>query len=113
MVSSRVSSTPGSLQRSRSDVDVNAATTAKSRMPKVPAAAPFSSAGALPPGSYASLGNTLHTHLQRKAFNVKEDIKVDSVMKTALQYWLIIRFLLLFHLHNPKARCVGLSPHNQ
>ncbi|KAI5109336.1 CLIP-associating protein 1 isoform X16 [Silurus meridionalis] len=55
VVSSRVSSTPGSLQRSRSDVDVNAAATAKSRMPKVPAAAPFSSAGALPPGSYASL----------------------------------------------------------
>ncbi|XP_060796969.1 CLIP-associating protein 1-like [Neoarius graeffei] len=55
-VSSRVSSTPGSLQRSRSDVDVNAAANAKSRMPKVPAAAPFSSAGALPPGSYASLG---------------------------------------------------------
>ncbi|MCI4383118.1 hypothetical protein PGIGA_G00022730 [Pangasianodon gigas] len=56
VVSSRVSATPGSLQRSRSDVDVNAAATAKSRMPKVPAAAPFSSAGALPPGSYASLG---------------------------------------------------------
>ncbi|KAF4082958.1 hypothetical protein AMELA_G00134450 [Ameiurus melas] len=56
VVSSRVSSTPGSLQRSRSDVDVNAAATAKSRMPKVPTAAPFSSAGALPPGSYASLG---------------------------------------------------------
>ncbi|XP_060741629.1 CLIP-associating protein 1-B-like isoform X5 [Tachysurus vachellii] len=56
VVSSRVSSSPGSLQRSRSDVDVNAAATAKSRMPKVPAAAPFTSAGALPPGSYASLG---------------------------------------------------------
>ncbi|KAK3562165.1 hypothetical protein QTP86_030166 [Hemibagrus guttatus] len=55
VVSSRVSSSHGSLQRSRSDVDVNAAATAKSRMPKVPAAAPFSSAGALPPGSYASL----------------------------------------------------------
>ncbi|XP_030628907.1 CLIP-associating protein 1-like isoform X1 [Chanos chanos] len=55
-VSSRVTSTPGSLQRSRSDVDVNAASTAKSRMPATPAAAPFSSATALPPGSYASLG---------------------------------------------------------
>ncbi|XP_051957258.1 CLIP-associating protein 1-B-like [Xyrauchen texanus] len=54
--SSRVSSTPGSLQRSRSDIDVNAAASAKSRMPTVPAAAPFSSAAALPPGSYASLG---------------------------------------------------------
>ncbi|KAF5905136.1 CLIP-associating protein 1-A-like isoform X3, partial [Clarias magur] len=56
VVSAKVSSTPVSLQRSRSDVDVNAAATAKSRMPKVPAAAQFSSAGALPPGSYASLG---------------------------------------------------------
>ncbi|XP_051531482.1 CLIP-associating protein 1-like [Myxocyprinus asiaticus] len=56
-VSSRVSSTPGSLQRSRSDVDVNAAASAKSRMPTVPAAVPFSSAAALPPGSYASLGH--------------------------------------------------------
>lgn len=52
-------STPGSLQRSRSDVDVNAAATAKARtrMPAVPSSAsPFSSASALPPGSYASLG---------------------------------------------------------
>uniref|UniRef100_A0A8C2HH59 Cytoplasmic linker associated protein 1 n=1 Tax=Cyprinus carpio TaxID=7962 RepID=A0A8C2HH59_CYPCA len=52
-VSSRGSS---SLQRSRSDVDVNAAARVKSRMPAVPAAAPFSSTAALPPGSYASLG---------------------------------------------------------
>ncbi|XP_030265947.1 CLIP-associating protein 1-like isoform X18 [Sparus aurata] len=56
-------SSPGSLQRSRSDVDVNAAATAtaRTRMPTVPsavasAAGPFSSASALPPGSYASLG---------------------------------------------------------
>ncbi|XP_039529386.1 CLIP-associating protein 1-B isoform X11 [Pimephales promelas] len=56
VVSSRASSSSGSLQRSRSDVDVNAAASAKSRMPAVPAAAPFSSATALPPGSYASLG---------------------------------------------------------
>ncbi|XP_073773247.1 CLIP-associating protein 1-B isoform X4 [Danio rerio] len=49
-------SSSGSLQRSRSDVDVNAAVCAKSRMPAVPTAAPFSSATALPPGSYASLG---------------------------------------------------------
>ncbi|XP_029696423.1 CLIP-associating protein 1-B-like isoform X13 [Takifugu rubripes] len=51
-----------SLQRSRSDVDVNAAATAsaRTRMPAAPsvpsAASPFSSASALPPGSYASLG---------------------------------------------------------
>ncbi|XP_050978501.1 CLIP-associating protein 1 [Labeo rohita] len=56
VVSSRASSSSGSLQRSRSDVDVNAAASAKSRMPAVPTAAPFSSASALPPGSYASLG---------------------------------------------------------
>uniref|UniRef100_A0AAQ6AD99 TOG domain-containing protein n=1 Tax=Amphiprion ocellaris TaxID=80972 RepID=A0AAQ6AD99_AMPOC len=56
-------SSPGSLQRSRSDVDVNAAATAtaRTRMPTVHAtaamhASPFSSASALPPGSYASLG---------------------------------------------------------
>lgn len=56
VVSSRTPSTPGSLQRSRSDIDVNAAASAKSRMPAVPSPAPFSSAAALPPGSYASLG---------------------------------------------------------
>lgn len=56
-------STPGSLQRSRSDVDVNAAATAtaRTRMPAVSSAvpsttSPFSTASALPPGSYASLG---------------------------------------------------------
>ncbi|KAG9349099.1 hypothetical protein JZ751_029419 [Albula glossodonta] len=56
VVGARVSSTPGSLQRSRSDIDVNAAASAKSRMTAVPSASPFSSAAALPPGSYASLG---------------------------------------------------------
>ncbi|XP_052425487.1 CLIP-associating protein 1-B [Carassius gibelio] len=55
-VSSRASSSSGSLQRSRSDVDVNAVASAKNRMPAVAATAPFSSAAALPPGSYASLG---------------------------------------------------------
>ncbi|XP_047670636.1 CLIP-associating protein 1a isoform X17 [Tachysurus fulvidraco] len=59
VVSSRAPSTPSSLQRSRSDIDVNAAASAKSRMPAVPSGpspSPFSSAAALPPGSYASLG---------------------------------------------------------
>ncbi|XP_034549554.1 CLIP-associating protein 1a isoform X7 [Notolabrus celidotus] len=56
LVSTRVSSTPGSLQRSRSDIDVNAASSAKSRLSTVPASSPFGSAAALPPGSYASLG---------------------------------------------------------
>ncbi|XP_035988456.1 CLIP-associating protein 1a isoform X5 [Fundulus heteroclitus] len=56
LVGSRVSTTPGSLQRSRSDIDVNAASSAKSRLSTVPASSPFSAAAALPPGSYASLG---------------------------------------------------------
>uniref|UniRef100_A0A8C7Q5Y9 Cytoplasmic linker associated protein 1a n=1 Tax=Oncorhynchus mykiss TaxID=8022 RepID=A0A8C7Q5Y9_ONCMY len=50
------SNSGGSLQRSRSDVDVNAAASAKSRLITVPSASPFSSAATLPPGSYASLG---------------------------------------------------------
>ncbi|XP_056590195.1 CLIP-associating protein 1 [Triplophysa dalaica] len=54
-VSSRTSTAAGSMQRSRSDVDVNAAASAKSRMPAVPTVTPFSSSAALPPGSYASL----------------------------------------------------------
>ncbi|XP_071666962.1 CLIP-associating protein 1 isoform X38 [Patagioenas fasciata] len=55
-VSTKSVSTPGSLQRSRSDVDVNAAASAKSKVTSSGAPAPFSSAAALPPGSYASLG---------------------------------------------------------
>ncbi|XP_039883328.1 CLIP-associating protein 1a isoform X7 [Simochromis diagramma] len=58
LVGSRVPSTPGSLQRSRSDIDVNAASSAKSRLSTVPSSSPFSSAAALPPGSYASLDGT-------------------------------------------------------
>ncbi|XP_019747573.1 CLIP-associating protein 1a isoform X11 [Hippocampus comes] len=58
LVSTRMPITSGSLQRSRSDVDVNAASTAKSRVPPVPASSAFSSAAALPPGSYASLDGT-------------------------------------------------------
>ncbi|XP_033990090.1 CLIP-associating protein 1a isoform X2 [Trematomus bernacchii] len=56
LVASRVSPSSGSLQRSRSDIDVNAASSSKSRLSTVPASSPFSSAAALPPGSYASLG---------------------------------------------------------
>ncbi|XP_070409064.1 CLIP-associating protein 1a isoform X20 [Nothobranchius furzeri] len=58
LVGTRVSTTPGSLQRSRSDIDVNAASSAKSRLSTVPASSPFSSASTLPPGSYASLDGT-------------------------------------------------------
>ncbi|XP_038603521.1 CLIP-associating protein 1 isoform X16 [Tachyglossus aculeatus] len=51
-------STPGSLQRSRSDIDVNAAASAKSKVSSSAGSTPFSSAAALPPGSYASLDGT-------------------------------------------------------
>uniref|UniRef100_A0A8D0C0Q7 Cytoplasmic linker associated protein 1 n=1 Tax=Salvator merianae TaxID=96440 RepID=A0A8D0C0Q7_SALMN len=54
-VSAKSVSTSGSLQRSRSDIDVNAAASAKSKVTSG-SDAPFSSAAALPPGSYASLG---------------------------------------------------------
>uniref|UniRef100_A0A674EKS5 Cytoplasmic linker associated protein 1a n=1 Tax=Salmo trutta TaxID=8032 RepID=A0A674EKS5_SALTR len=58
-LNSRVNSNPcGSLQRSRSDIDVNAAASAKSCLVTVPSASPFSSAAALPPGSYASLAGS-------------------------------------------------------
>uniref|UniRef100_A0A8D2QHS1 Cytoplasmic linker associated protein 1 n=1 Tax=Zonotrichia albicollis TaxID=44394 RepID=A0A8D2QHS1_ZONAL len=57
-VSTKSVSTPGSLQRSRSDVDVNAAASAKSKVTSAGASTPFSSAAALPPGSYASLGKS-------------------------------------------------------
>uniref|UniRef100_A0A8B9W8M5 CLIP-associating protein 1 n=1 Tax=Bos mutus grunniens TaxID=30521 RepID=A0A8B9W8M5_BOSMU len=57
-VSTKSASTAGSLQRSRSDIDVNAAASAKSKISSAAGTAPFSSAAALPPGSYASLDGT-------------------------------------------------------
>ncbi|XP_066136588.1 CLIP-associating protein 1 isoform X15 [Saccopteryx bilineata] len=54
-VSSKSVLTTGSLQRSRSDIDVNAAASAKCKASAASGATPFSSAAALPPGSYASL----------------------------------------------------------
>ncbi|XP_029394427.1 CLIP-associating protein 1 isoform X30 [Mus pahari] len=55
-VSTKSVSTTGSLQRSRSDIDVNAAASAKSKVSSSSGSTAFSSAAALPPGSYASLG---------------------------------------------------------
>ncbi|XP_054979300.1 CLIP-associating protein 1 isoform X18 [Sorex araneus] len=55
-VSTKSVATTGSLQRSRSDIDVNAAASAKSKVSSASGSTPFSSAAALPPGSYASLG---------------------------------------------------------
>lgn len=63
----KTAATPGSLQRSRSDIDVNAAATSKSKAAGS-AAAPFSSAAALPPGSYASLGR-IRTRRQSSGSN--------------------------------------------
>ncbi|XP_072326542.1 CLIP-associating protein 1a isoform X20 [Scyliorhinus torazame] len=59
-VSAKSVSNTGALQRSRSDIDVNAAANAKSRLTATPSNTPghFSSAAALPPGSYASLDGT-------------------------------------------------------
>uniref|UniRef100_A0A8C6D6Z5 CLIP-associating protein 1 n=1 Tax=Moschus moschiferus TaxID=68415 RepID=A0A8C6D6Z5_MOSMO len=57
-VSTKSASTAGTLQRSRSDIDVNAAASAKSKISSAAGTAPFSSAAALPPGSYASLDGT-------------------------------------------------------
>ncbi|XP_012968982.2 CLIP-associating protein 1 isoform X8 [Mesocricetus auratus] len=54
-VSTKSASTAGSLQRSRSDIDVNAAASAKSKVSSSSGSTAFSSAAALPPGSYASL----------------------------------------------------------
>ncbi|XP_036905737.1 CLIP-associating protein 1 isoform X4 [Sturnira hondurensis] len=58
-VSTKSTSTTGSLQRSRSDIDVNAAASAKSKVASASGTTPFSSAAALPPGSYASLESRL------------------------------------------------------
>ncbi|XP_051694580.1 CLIP-associating protein 1 isoform X13 [Oryctolagus cuniculus] len=57
-VSTKSVSATGSLQRSRSDIDVNAAASAKSKVSSSSGSTPFSSAAALPPGSYASLDGT-------------------------------------------------------
>ncbi|XP_013913748.1 PREDICTED: CLIP-associating protein 1 isoform X17 [Thamnophis sirtalis] len=57
-ISVKSASTSGSLQRSRSDIDVNAAASAKSKVTSSGSDSPFSSAAALPPGSYASLDGT-------------------------------------------------------
>ena len=59
--SSKASSLPGSLQRSRSDIDVNAAAGAKAHHAAGQAVRSGRlGAGALNPGSYASLGKIAH-----------------------------------------------------
>nr|XP_015212386.1 PREDICTED: CLIP-associating protein 2 isoform X10 [Lepisosteus oculatus] len=55
-VQAKTAPSPGSLQRSRSDIDVNAAAGAKARHGGPSAGAGRLTAAGLPPGSYASLG---------------------------------------------------------
>lgn len=62
MGGSKASPLPGSLQRSRSDIDVNAAAGAKAHHAAGQAVRSGRlGAGALNPGSYASLGKTAHS----------------------------------------------------
>ncbi|XP_031725841.1 CLIP-associating protein 1a isoform X2 [Anarrhichthys ocellatus] len=78
LVSARVSTTSGSLQRSRSDIDVNAASSSKSRLSTVPASSPFGSAAALPPGSYASLGRVRTRRQSSGSVGGASTLVVDS-----------------------------------
>ncbi|MBN3325941.1 CLAP2 protein, partial [Atractosteus spatula] len=57
-VQAKTAPSPGSLQRSRSDIDVNAAAGAKARHSGPSAGAGRLTAAGLPPGSYASLDDT-------------------------------------------------------
>nr|XP_015212396.1 PREDICTED: CLIP-associating protein 2 isoform X20 [Lepisosteus oculatus] len=57
-VQAKTAPSPGSLQRSRSDIDVNAAAGAKARHGGPSAGAGRLTAAGLPPGSYASLDDT-------------------------------------------------------
>lgn len=69
--SSKASSLPGSLQRSRSDIDVNAAAGAKAHHAAGQAARSGRlGAGALNPGSYASLGKTAHDRKSHCVFSL-------------------------------------------
>lgn len=70
--SSKASSLPGSLQRSRSDIDVNAAAGAKAHHAAGQAARSGRlGTGALNPGSYASLGKAADNGKLYNVFSVK------------------------------------------
>ncbi|XP_072326485.1 CLIP-associating protein 1a isoform X14 [Scyliorhinus torazame] len=81
-VSAKSVSNTGALQRSRSDIDVNAAANAKSRLTATPSNTPghFSSAAALPPGSYASLDGT---STKAEGVSTKKDGRVRSRRQSA------------------------------
>uniref|UniRef100_A0A8C5JRH6 Cytoplasmic linker associated protein 1 n=1 Tax=Junco hyemalis TaxID=40217 RepID=A0A8C5JRH6_JUNHY len=84
-VSTKSVSTPGSLQRSRSDVDVNAAASAKSKVTSAGASTPFSSAAALPPGSYASLGKSTVLQFATSVTSTPADTRGRSRAKVVSQ----------------------------
>uniref|UniRef100_A0A8C3MGG8 Uncharacterized protein n=1 Tax=Geospiza parvula TaxID=87175 RepID=A0A8C3MGG8_GEOPR len=84
-VSTKSVSTPGSLQRSRSDVDVNAAASAKSKVTSAGASTPFSSAAALPPGSYASLGKSTVLQFATSVTSTPADTRGRSRVKVVSQ----------------------------
>ncbi|XP_071417622.1 CLIP-associating protein 2 isoform X50 [Pithys albifrons albifrons] len=74
--SSKAAPSPGTLQRSRSDIDVNAAAGAKARHAGQTAGAGRLSAAGLPPGSYASLGR-VRTKLSTPSVGIGNS-KADS-----------------------------------
>ncbi|XP_037746091.1 CLIP-associating protein 2 isoform X16 [Chelonia mydas] len=75
--SSKTAPSPGTLQRSRSDIDVNAAAGAKARHAAgQPTGAGRLSAAGLPPGSYASLGR-IRTKLSTPSVGIGNS-KTDS-----------------------------------
>uniref|UniRef100_A0A671QPE3 CLIP-associating protein 2 n=1 Tax=Sinocyclocheilus anshuiensis TaxID=1608454 RepID=A0A671QPE3_9TELE len=76
--SSKSSGSPGSLQRSRSDVDVNAAAGAKARHSGQVGGAGRVTTG-LAPGSYASLGRS-HMKLMHRRLRTKQTLSTASSM---------------------------------
>lgn len=74
--SSKTAPSPGTLQRSRSDIDVNAATSAKVRHVGGQPTIAGRLASALPPGSYASLGR-IRTKLSAASAGISTP-KTDS-----------------------------------
>ncbi|XP_035284695.1 CLIP-associating protein 2 isoform X2 [Anguilla anguilla] len=77
-VGARTTGSPGSLQRSRSDVDVNAAAGAKARHGGQAGGASRLNASGLPPGSYASLGRLRSKQTLSTVSGTPASCQVDS-----------------------------------
>ncbi|XP_061111089.1 CLIP-associating protein 2 [Conger conger] len=77
-VGAKTSGSPGSLQRSRSDVDVNAAAGAKARHGGQAGGTSRLTASGLPPGSYASLGRLRTKQTLSTASGTPASSQVDS-----------------------------------